>query len=371
MGNGQGTLAGLRVVEMAGLAPAPFAGMMLADHGADVIRIDRVTPTVAEPDLLGRGRHVLNVDLKDASVVSAVLELIENADVLIEGFRPGVMERLGLGPDVCLKRNSSLVYGRMTGWGQTGPLATAAGHDINYISLAGVMGGIGPNDEPPVPPLNLVGDFGGGGMLLAFGILAALVERSTSGKGQVVDTAMVDGAALLTTHLHSMFSDGTWQGDRGRNILDGGAPYYRCYVTSDNRYMSVGAIEPQFWEALLEGLGLADVALPDRDDREQWPALEARLAGAFVSQTRDYWSAVFSGTDACVEPVLEPLEAASAAANVARQVFVKAEGIVQPAPAPRFLRTPAPDIRARVDLDVELAQTWGVSAENSKILVGL
>jgi len=356
-----GPLAGLRVVEMAGLAPAPFATTMLADHGAEVIRIERPTPTVLEPDLLGRSRSVLHLDLKAPGTVDAVLELLESADVLIEGFRPGVMERLGLGPDVVLERNPRLVYGRMTGWGQTGPLARAAGHDLNYAALSGAIGAVGPADQAPVPPLNFVADFGGGGMFLAFGVLAALVERSESGLGQVVDAAMVDGAAMLTTHLHSMIGDGTWDGVRGDNILDGGAPYYRCYATSDDRYVSVGAIELPFWDVLLDGMGLAGAELPDRDDRAQWPALAERLAEVFATRTRDEWAEVFAGTDACVEPVLEPLEAPLAPANAARDVFVEVDGVVQPAPAPRFDRTPSSTPRSRGTADAETLSGWGLS----------
>ncbi|GAA1746420.1 CaiB/BaiF CoA-transferase family protein [Aeromicrobium alkaliterrae] len=356
-----GPLAGLRVVEMAGLAPAPFATTMLADHGAEVVRIDRTTPTVGEPDLLGRSRSVVHLDLKAPGAIDAVLELLDGADVLIEGYRPGVMERLGLGPEVVLARNPRLVYGRMTGWGQTGPLAHAAGHDLNYVALSGVLGAVGPAGQAPTPPLNLVGDFGGGGLLLAFGVLAAIVERSHSGRGQVVDAAMVDGAAMLSTHLHSMLADGTWDGERGDNIIDGGAPYYRCYATSDDRYMSVGAIEPPFWALLLEGLGLSDEDLPDRDDRAQWPALGERIAAVFATRTRDDWAAVFAGTDACVEPVLDPREAPFAAANAARDVFVEVDGVVQPAPAPRFDRTPPATPRSRATAAADDLAGWGLS----------
>ena len=364
----EGPLAGLRVVEMAGLAPAPFATTMLADHGAEVIRVDRTTPTVMEPDLLGRSRTVVHLDLKASGAVDAVLELLDGADVLIEGFRPGVMERLGLGPDVALARNPGLVYGRMTGWGQTGPLARSAGHDLNYIALSGALGAVGPAGAPPTPPLNLVGDFGGGGMLLAFGVLAALVERSHSGRGQVVDAAMVDGAAMLTTHLHTMLADGTWDGARGDNILDGGAPFYRCYTTSDDRYVSVGAIEPQFWTLLLEGLGLAGETLPDRDDRAQWPAVAERLAAVFATRTRDEWTGVFGGTDACVEPVLEPGEAPQAPANAERDVFVEVDGVVQPSPAPRFDRTPSSTPRPRAVAAGEDLVGWGLSATARDLL---
>lgn len=365
-----GTLAGIRVVEMAGLAPGPFAAMMLADHGAEVIRIDRPTPTVADPDLLGRNRDTLNVNLKDPDVRAGVLELIDHADVLIEGFRPGTMERLGLGPEVCRGRNPRLVYGRMTGWGQEGARSRAAGHDLNYLALSGALGAVGPAGQAPVPPINFVADFGAGGMMLAFAVVAALVERTRSGQGQVIDAAMVDGAALFTTHLHSMLADGTWEGERGENLLDGGAPYYRCYATSDGGFMSVGAIETPFWDELLERLDLGAGDLPDREDRSQWAALAGRLASVFATRTRQEWSAVFAGTDACVEAVLTPQEAARSAENAERGVFVEIDHHVQPAPAPRFARTPAPKPRPATPAAEASLAGWGLSHDHVRALTG-
>ncbi|MGH3761917.1 CaiB/BaiF CoA transferase family protein, partial [Actinophytocola sp.] len=344
-----GPLAGIRVVELASLAPGPFAAMILADLGADVVRVDRPGSRPDPADLLARGRTVVTADLKDAGTRDRVLRLIDRADVLIEGFRPRVTERLGLGPDVCLERNPELVYGRMTGWGQSGPLAATAGHDINYISVAGALHPIGPAGAPPVPPLNLVGDFGGGGMLLALGCLAALLERRGSGAGQVVDAAMVDGAGLLSTHLHMLLAQGMWPGERGHNLLDGGAPFYRTYRTADGEYVAVGAIEPQFYAALLDGLGLADADLPDQLDRHRWPELAGVLANRFASRTRDEWERTFAGTDACVSPVLTPAEAARHPHQAHRGGFPAVDGIAQPAPAPRFARsapaTPAPVAR--------------------------
>jgi alpha-methylacyl-CoA racemase len=364
-----GALAGLRVVEFAGLAPAPFATMMLADHGAEVIRVDRLRPTVPDPDLLGRGRATLAADLKDAEALESVRRLVDGADVLVEGFRPGVMERLGLAPAGCLERNPGLVYGRMTGWGQDGPLARAAGHDLNYIALSGALGAIGPADEPPTTPLNLVGDFGGGGLLLAFGILAALVERNRSGRGQVVDAAMIDGAALLTTHLHSMLAEGAWTGARGRNLLDGGAPFYRSYAAADGRYVSVGAIEPQFYAELLRGLELDAATLPDQHDEAEWPRMHALLAERFAQRTRDEWTQLFGAGDACVHPVLDPTEAGDGQHARDRGTFVTVDGIRQPAPAPRFDRTPSPQPRIRAEATQELLHSWGLTSEEAARMV--
>ncbi|MBS44314.1 MAG: carnitine dehydratase [Nocardioides sp.] len=368
--NGAGALAGLRVVELAGLAPAPFATMMLADHGAEVVRVDRVVPTVAEPDLLGRGRTTLGVDLKDPAVVAAVLALVDTADVLVEGFRPGVAERLGLGPDVCLARNPRLVYGRMTGWGQGGPLATTAGHDITYVAASGALGALGPADAPPVSPLNLVGDFGGGGLVLAFGVVAALVERATSGRGQVVDAAMVDGAALLTTHLHSLIAEGVWSGPRGRNLLDGGAPFYRCYATADGGHVAVGAIEAPFYAAFLDGLGLDATDLPDQLDESGWPELERRFAEVLATRDRDAWADVFAGTDACVQPVLAPHEVASSPHGRARGTVVDGPGGPQPAPAPRLGRTPAGPPRGRGPATAAALASWGLPDDAVSTLLG-
>jgi len=329
---------------MAGLAPAPFACTVLADLGADVIRVDRVTPGAdvlrVPGDPLARSRRSIGVDVKSTEGVALVLRLVERADVFVEGYRPGVAERMGLGPDVCLDRNPRLVYGRITGWGQTGPMRAAAGHDINYIGIAGALDAIGRVGEPPVPPLNLVGDFGGGGLLLAMGVLAALFERATSGRGQVVDASMVEGAALLTTQLHGMHAVGLWPGARGTNMLDGGAPFYDTYRASDGRFVAVGAIELRFWADLLRVLDLDPVSLPDRADPAQWPALREIIAARVATRTRDEWTELAEGTDACLTPVLSPWEAAAHPHNTARGTFVSVDGVTQPAPAPKFDRTP-------------------------------
>ncbi|MEU4803187.1 CaiB/BaiF CoA-transferase family protein [Actinosynnema sp. NPDC023587] len=337
-----GPLAGLRVVELAGLAPGPFGCMVLADLGASVVRVDRVAGGAAVPgDVLGRGRRSIGVDLRHPAGAEVVHKLVERADVLVEGHRPGVTERLGLGPAHCLARNPGLVYARMTGWGQDGPLADRAGHDLNYIALAGALEPIGRAGAPPTVPLNVVGDFGGGGLLLALGVLAALYERERSGRGQVVDAAMVDGAALLTTFLHGMKAAGAWSGGRGTNLLDGGAPFYDVYAASDGKYVSIGALEEKFYAELLVVLGLADAEVPNRHDPAQWPALRARIAAAVATRTRDEWAELAAGTDACLVPVLTPDEAPTAAHNAARGTFVEVGGVTQPAPAPRFDRTPA------------------------------
>ncbi len=337
-----GPLAGLRVVELAGLAPAPFGCMVLADLGASVIRVDRISgSTVVPGDVLGRGRRSIGVDIRRPEGAELLLKLVERADVLVEGFRPGVTERLGVGPAHCLARNPRLVYGRMTGWGQEGPLADRAGHDLNYIALAGALEPIGRAGAPPTVPLNVIGDFGGGGLLLALGVLAALYERERSGRGQVVDAAMVDGAALLTTFLHGMKAAGAWSGERGTNLLDGGAPFYDVYATSDGKYVSIGALEEKFYADLLVVLGLTGADVPNRQDPAQWPALRARIAAAVATRTRDEWAELADGTDACLVPVLTPDEATTAPHNVARGTFVEVGGLPQPAPAPRFDRTPA------------------------------
>jgi alpha-methylacyl-CoA racemase len=340
-----GPLAGLRVVEMAGIAPAPFACTILADLGADVIRVDRARPGAdvfgVPGDPLTRGRRSIGVDGKTVAGVEIVLSLVARADVFVEGFRPGVTERMGLGPADCLARNPRLIYGRLTGWGQDGPLATAAGHDINYIGIAGALDPVGRAGERPVPPLNLVADFGGGGLLLAMGVLAALHERTVSGKGQVVDTAMVDGAALLTTHLHGMHAAGLWAGGRGGNLLDGGAPFYDTYRTADGRHVAVGALEERFWAALLDVLELDATTLPaNRFDPAGWPVIREALTARIATRTRDEWTALADGTDACLTPVLSPWEAADHPHNRARGTFVEIGGVTQPAPAPRFGRTP-------------------------------
>ncbi|GLY91353.1 CaiB/BaiF CoA transferase family protein [Actinoallomurus iriomotensis] len=347
-----GPLNGVRVIEIASLAPAPFACMVLSDLGADVIRVDRPAGVGGEAptDPLGRGRRSIGLNLKDPAGVDVLLRLVDDADVIVEGFRPGVTERLGFGPDVCLARNPGLVYGRMTGWGQEGPMSGMAGHDINYIAVAGALDPIGRAGERPLPPLNLVGDFGGGGMLLAVGILAALYERSRSGRGQVVDAAMVDGAALLTSFIHGMRGQGLWSDARGTNLLDSGAPFYDTYETADGLYMSVGALEPQFYAALLHGLGLADEDLPGQLETDRWPELRARFTEVFKTRTRAEWTEIFDGTDACVAPVMNLGEAPGHPHVTARQGFVEVGGLTQPAPAPRFSRTaaeePAPPVRA-------------------------
>ena len=341
-----GPLAGLRVIEFEAIGPGPFAGMMLADMGADVLLVDRAAgsglgmASERRSDVMLRGRRSVTLDLKTPGGVEAALQLADKADALIEGFRPGVMERLGLGPEVLLARNSKLVYGRVTGWGQTGPLAARAGHDINYIALAGVLGAIGRAGEAPVPPLNLVGDFGGGGMLLAFGIACGVIEARASGRGQVIDAAMVEGAGLLTTMFAGMRAAGAWRDERGVNPLDSGAPWYDSYATSDGLYVAIGAIEPKFYAQLIERLGLDAAALPRQDDRARWPALRERFATAFRGKTREQWCAVFEGSDACFAPALDFTEAASHAHLRARRSHLVVAGVEQPAPAPLFSRTP-------------------------------
>lgn len=341
-----GPLDGIRVVEVASIGPGPFAAMVLADLGASVTRVERLGgggPIVPD-DVMLRGRDAsIAVDLKDPGGLEVLLRLIERADVLIEGFRPGVMERLGAGPGACWKRNPRLIFGRITGWGQEGPRAFTAGHDIDYIAVAGALHPIGPADAPPPPPLNLVADFGGGGMLLVVGVLAALVERAASGRGQVVDAAMVDGSALLTAMFHGLAASGLWTEARGSNLLDGGAPFYRCYRTADGGFMAVGALEPHFYAALLDGLGLTDDELPGQYDRSGWPVLAARFEEIFVGKTRAEWSTRFDGTDACVAPVLTMAEAVGDPHAAARRGFVDLSGFPQPAPAPRFSRTPPSD----------------------------
>jgi alpha-methylacyl-CoA racemase len=341
-----GPLTGYRIVEFAGIGPGPMCAMLLSDMGADVLRVDRLSAAGlgismrSKFDLLSRGRRSVAFDLKKPEAIEAVLKLIEKADALLEGFRPGVMERLGLGPDVCLKRNPRLVYGRMTGWGQEGPLAHAAGHDINYIALTGALHSIGRKGDRPVPPLNLVGDFGGGALYLALGIVAGLLEAQKSGKGQVVDAAMVDGAASLMTAIYGLKAAGVWSGGRGENILDTGAHYYEVYETSDGKYVAVGSIEPKFYEELLELSGLKGQALPHQNDRNAWPAMKERLTRIFKSKTRDEWCRIMEGSDVCFAPVLSMEEAPQHPHNRHRGTFVEVEGVVQPGPAPRFSRTP-------------------------------
>ena len=335
-----GPLTGLRVVELAGIGPGPHAAMILGDLGADVVRIDRPGASGADPML--RNRRFVVADLKSEQGRELVLKLVAKADVLIEGYRPGVTERLGLGPDDCAKVNERLVYARMTGWGQTGPRSQQAGHDINYISLNGVLHSIGREGERPVPPLNLVGDFGGGSMFLLLGILSALWERQSSGKGQVVDAAMVDGSSVLVQMMWGMREMGMWADERGTNMLDGGAPYYDTYECADGRYVSVGAIESQFYAAMLDGLGLDPADLPAQNDRSRWPELRARFTEVFASKDRDHWAKVFADSDACVTPVLAFGEVESEPHITERNTFYRVGNGLQPLPAPRFSRS-APD----------------------------
>jgi alpha-methylacyl-CoA racemase len=344
-----GPLTGYRIIEIAGIGPGPFAAMMLADMGAEVVRVDRAEAvTGADPakpnlDLLKRGRRSVGVDLKQPDGVEAVLKLVEQADGLVEGFRPGVAERLGIGPDVCLARNPRLVYGRMTGWGQDGPYAGMAGHDINYIALSGTLSMIGRAGQAPTPPLNLVGDFGGGGLLMAYGIVCALLETQKSGVGQVVDTAMVDGAALLATMIYSFKALGMWKEERGSNLLDTGTWYYDVYETSDGKYVSFGAIEPQFFAQLTQLTGLAEDGrgpVPGQHDQSANAEMRERLTNIVKSKTRDEWCALLEGTDVCFAPVLSMSEAPTYPTNAARGTFTEVQGIMQPAPAPRFSRTP-------------------------------
>ncbi len=340
-----GPLAGVRIIELAGIGPGPFCGMMLSDMGADVIRVDRAG-RVSRYDILGRNRKSIVVDLKNPDGLEVVLKLCEGADGLFEGFRPGVTERLGVGPEDCMARNPKLVYGRMTGWGQDGPMANAAGHDINYISLAGALHAIGPTGGKPVPPLNLVGDFGGGGMLLAFGMVCALLEAQKSGKGQVVDASMVDGTATLMAMFSTMLAAGAWVNERGSNRLDGGAHYYDTYETKDGKYISLGSIEPQFYALLIEKASLDPEVFKDQNDRDRWPEFKVKLAEVFKAKTRDEWCEVMEGSDVCFAPVLSLEEAPSHPHNIARSTYVEIDGVVQPAPSPRFSRTAA-EIRGR------------------------
>jgi alpha-methylacyl-CoA racemase len=372
-----GPLAGIRVLELEAIGPGPFAGMLLADMGADVLLVDRPAATDLGlkrerwNDVMMRGRRSVTLDLKSPQGVEAALELIARADALIEGFRPGVTERLGLGPEVALAKNPRLVYGRMTGWGQDGPLAARAGHDINYIALAGVLHAFGRKGEAPVPPLNLVGDFGGGGMLLGFGIACALLEAQRSGKGQVVDAAMVEGASQLAAMFSGMLAAGRWSEARGENTLDTGAPWYNTYETKDGKYVSIGSIEARFYEELLEKLNLKNEPLPPQHDRAGWPALHKRFAAAFKSKTRDEWSAVFEGSDACFAPVLTFSEARRHPHNVARASFVEVGGVTQPAPAPRFSRTPAEIQRPPPERGAggrEALADWGFSRDEAEKL---
>ncbi len=341
-----GPLSGIRIIEIAGIGPGPFCGMMLADHGAEVIRVDRAPAAPAlfgapSKDVLNRSRKGINVNLKSPEGTELVRRLCRSADGLIEGFRPGVMERLGLGPDVLLKDNPKLVYGRMTGWGQNGPYSQTAGHDINYIALSGALHAVGRAGEKPLPPLNLVGDFGGGGMMLAFGMVAAILKARATGAGQVVDCAMTEGSAVLMSMMYSIRSSGHWLDERGTNILDSGAHFYDTYETSDGQFISLGAVEPQFYRQLLELLGLShDEEFLVQMEPRRWPRLKDRLTELFKTRTRDEWCGVLEGTDACFAPVISMAEAPTHAHNTARKAFVEVDGVVQPAPAPRYSATP-------------------------------
>lgn len=340
-----GPLEGVKVLEIAGIGPGPFAAMMLSDMGAEVLRIDRTKPVLGDPthfpaSPLNRGRRSVGIDLKHPDGVATVLRLVETADVLIEGFRPGVMERLGLGPDVCMERNPVLVYGRITGWGREGPLAHMAGHDINYIALSGALAQMGREGEIPVPPANLLGDFGGGGMLLAFGVVCGLFDAWRSSVGQVVDAAMVDGAALLTTMLWGLRAKGDWSEVRGTNMLDTGAPFYEVYTCADGEFITVGALEPKFYFQLLDILGLDPDALPDQLDRAGWPSIRAKFTAAFLARTRDEWCDLLGETDVCFAPVLSMSETVTHPHIAQRATFSVVDGMTQPSPAPRFDRTP-------------------------------
>ena len=360
----QGPLSGLKVVEFAGIGPGPFCGMLLSDLGADVVRVDRKGPGRGAPtDVTGRGRRSIALDLKTPEAVEACLKLMEGADAIIEGFRPGVMERLGLGPDVALKRNPKLVFGRMTGWGQTGPWAHAAGHDMNYIAITGALHAIGTGDKP-VPPLNLVGDFGGGALYLAFGLLAGVIQARETGKGQVVDCAMSDGAASLMAMFYGMKGAGIWKDERRKNLLDGGAHFYDTYQCSDGKWISIGSIEPQFYALLLEKTGINDPDFQRQHDRTIWPDLREKLAHVIAQKTRDEWTEIMGGSDVCFAPILDLDEAPKHPHNAARQTFVEVAGVTQPAPAPRFSATPGaiqgppPAIGAH---DQEALSDWGFS----------
>jgi alpha-methylacyl-CoA racemase len=376
---GAGPLAGVRVVELQGRGPGPFGAMVLADLGAEVLRVirsedqpdaaaqsdtDRMLSGKRRVDLLARGRRVVAADLKRPEGVAALLRLIERADVLIDPFRPGVAERLGIGPDPCLERNPRLVYARITGWGQSGPYASTPGHDLNYVALAGALDPLRQEGQPPAPPLNLLGDFGGGGMLLAVGVLSALVERARSGLGQVIDVAMVDGVSLLTTLFHGMLAEGLWSEVHGTNILDLGAPFYNVYETADGRYLTIGCGEPKFYARLLDLIGLDRALLEQQNDPASWPAGKATLAAVFKTRSLSEWCALLEGADTCFAPVLEMKEAPDHPHNVSRGTFVDIDGVVQPAPAPRFSRTPA-DLEApqRRSSASDLLLEWGFSPE--------
>jgi alpha-methylacyl-CoA racemase len=366
-----GPLSGVKVLEFASLGPGPYAGMLMADLGADVLRLERggdSSTRVISDDLLNRSRPSLGVDLKTDAGRDLVRELSEKADAVIEGFRPGVMERLGLGPDDLLSRNPRLVYGRMTGYGQSGPLAHRAGHDINYIAISGALWPLGRAGEPPTPPMNLVGDFGGGALFLVMGVLAAIISARSTGEGQVVDAAMVDGSASMLTMMQSFVNAGYWQEERGVNILDTGAHFYDVYETSDQKYVAVGAVEAKFYEELLRGLGLDSSELPAQMDRTQWPAMKLRFASLFATKTRDEWTAIFADVDACVTPVLSPSEAAHHPYNTERDVFML-EPVIQAQPAPRFSATPGSIVAwPAADVPREALRRWDLSDDDIQAL---
>jgi len=361
-----GPLKGTKVIEIAGIGPGPFCGMMLSDMGADVIRVERPDNpmSMGRADILNRGRRSVAIDLKDPRGVKLLLDMVEKADMLQEGFRPGVMEKLGLGPDTCLDRNPSLVYGRITGWGQDGPLSHLAGHDINYISLSGALHAIGNKGQKPVPPLNLLGDFGGGAMLAAFGMVCALLETRKSGRGQVVDASMVDGSALLMTMIYQFKAAGMWRDERGTNILDTGAHFYDTYETSDGRWIAVGAIEGKFYQLLVDGIQAADPDFADQNNQSKWPELKEKLADIFKTKTRDEWCDILQETDACFSPVLSMDEAINHPHNTFRNTFIDYEGVIQPAPAPKLSRT-KPEIQGLPPTPGEHNSTaladWGFS----------
>ena len=362
----QGPLKGVKVIEFVGLGPAPFCAMMLSDMGADVIRVDRKGALGGgHADVLGRGRRSIALDLKDEAELALCRDLIGKADILLEGYRPGVMERLGLGPDVALAANPALVYGRMTGWGQYGPLAHAAGHDINYVALSGALGAIGSKEQPAVP-LNLVGDFGGGALYLAFGLMAALIDAGRSGKGQVVDATMIDGAASLMTMMYGMAAAGSWDDRRYTNLVDGGAHFYDTYETADGRHVSIGSIEPQFYAELIRLAGLDPAEFAAQNDKAEWPRMKARLVEVFKTKTRDEWCSLMEGSDVCFAPVLSMFEAPEHPHNRERGTFIEVDGVVQPGPAPRFSRTapgrPTPPPAPGAHTDQGLAD-WGFSAD--------
>ena len=378
----RGPLAGYKIIEIAGIGPGPFAAMMLSDMGAEVVRVERVqavrdaTSSNANWDVMQRGRKNIAIDLKQPDGVEALLQLVERADALIEGFRPGVMERLGVGPDICLARNKKLVFGRMTGWGQDGPYANSAGHDINYIALAGALAHFGRAGEAPVPPLNMVGDFGGGGMLLAYGVVCALLDAQKSGAGQVVDAAMVDGSAILMSMFWGFKKIGMHdENARGTNMLDTGAHFYDVYKCSDGKYVSIGSIEPQFYAQLLQLTGLAsDAEFGNQQDRTMWPKLKKRLTEVFVTKSQAQWCQIMEGTDVCFAPVLTMSEAAKHPHNVARETFIEIDGVVQPAPAPRFSRTNGAVSHGPVaagENTREVLQSWGVKNVDDLIARGV